>query len=190
MDEAAKQVTGDVFDPLPESPGRQRREDHHYRRQGVRAIFLFFDPLRGWRRVSSRESRARQDWGEEVRRLVEEDYPEADEITLVCDNLNTHDIASLYTAFPAETAHRISRKLRLELTPRHGSWLNMAESELGVLSRQCLDRRFSSCEQMEEEISQWNADRNATGTGAQWRFTTADARVKLRRLYPLHDILE
>jgi hypothetical protein len=190
MDEAAKQVTGDVFDPLPESPGHRQREDHHYRRQGVRAIFLFFDPLRGWRRVSSRESRTRQDWGEEVRRLVEEDYPEADEITLVCDNLNTHDIASLYTAFPAETAHRISRKLRLEFTPRHGSWLNMAESELSVLSRQCLDRRFSSCQQMDEEISQWNADRNATGTGAQWRFTTADARVKLRRLYPLHDILE
>lgn len=188
MDEAAKQITSDVEPALPMSPGRPRREDHHYQRQGVRALFLFFDPLRGWRRVSSREGRTRWDWAEEVRRLLEDDYPAAKRVTLVCDNLNTHDIASLYTAFDASTAHALSRRLRLEHTPRHGSWLNMAEMELSILTRQCIGRRFTSSDRMDSSISAWQAERNANHCGATWRFTTADARIKLRSLYPTHDI--
>jgi hypothetical protein len=188
MDEAAKQITSDLEPALPMSPGRLRREDHHYERQGVRAVFLFFDPLRGWRRVHSREGRTRWDWAEEVRALLEEDYPAAKRVTLVCDNLNTHDIASLYVAFDAPTAHRLARRLRIEHTPRNGSWLNMAEMELSVLTRQCIGRRFASAKKMDDAIAAWQAERNQRGTGAQWRFTTADARIKLQRLYPTTDI--
>lgn len=189
MDEAAKQIISDVEPALPMSPGRARREDHHYQRQGVRAVFLFFDPLRGWRRVHSREGRTRWDWAEEVRQLLEQDYPQAERVTLVCDNLNTHDIASLYTAFDAPTAHRLARRLRLEHTPRNGSWLNMAEMELSVLTRQCIGRRFNSAEQMDEAIAAWQTSRNQTAQGAQWQFTTENARIKLQRLYPKDDIL-
>lgn len=188
MDEAAKQITSDVEPALPMGPGRLRREDHHYERQGTRAVFLFFDPLRGWRRVSSQEGRTRWDWAEEVRQLLEEDYPHAEVVTLVCDNLNTHDIASLYTAFDAETAHRLARRLRLQHTPRNGSWLNMAEMELSVLTRQCMGRRFQSAEQMDQALAAWQARRNRLGQGAQWRFATSDARIKLQRLYPTHDV--
>ena len=188
MDEAAKQITGDVEPALPMSPGQPRREDHHYERKGVRAIFIFFDPLRGWRRVRSREGRTRWDWAEEVRWLLEKDYPQAKRVTLVCDNLNTHDIASLYTAFDAETAHCLAKRLRLEHTPRNGSWLNMAEMELSVLTRQCIGRRFQSAERMEEAMSAWQSERNEASLGARWRFTTNEARIKLHRLYPQHDI--
>jgi DDE superfamily endonuclease len=185
MDEAAKQMTADVEPALPVAPGQPRREDHHYRRIGVRAIFLFFDPLRGWRRVVSRESRRRVDWAQEVKRLIDDDYPKAELITLVCDNLNTHDIASLYTAFDASTAHRLSRKIELVHTPRNGSWLNMAEMELSILSRQCINRRFDSASQMEEHIEAWQSQRNKKKLGANWRFTTSDARIKLKSLYPV-----
>lgn len=188
MDEASKQITSDIDPALPMSPGRPRREDHHYQRQGVRAPFMFFDPLRGWRRVSSREGRTRWDWAEEVRRLLEEDYPCAKRVTLVCDNLNTHDIASLYTAFDAPTAHRFAQRLRLEHTPCHGSWLNMAEMELSVLTRQCIGRRFASADRMDVAIAAWQAERNGKRLGASWRFTTANARIKLRSLYPNPDI--
>jgi len=188
MDEAAKQITSDVEPALPMSPGRVRREDHHYKRQGVRAVFLFFDPLRGWRRVVSREGRTRWDWAEEVRQLLEEDYPQAEVVTLVCDNLNTHDIASLYTAFDAPTAHRLASRLRLAHTPRNGSWLNMAEMELSVLSRQCLDRRFANPQRMDEALAAWQNQRNQLEQGANWRFTANDARIKLQRLYPTHDV--
>ncbi len=188
MDEAAKQITSDVNPALPMTPGQPRREDHHYHRKGVRALFLFFNPLAGWRRVSTRESRTRVDWADEIRRLLDEDYPTAKRVTLVCDNLNTHDIASLYTAFDAETAHRLAKRLRIEHTPRNGSWLNMAEMELSVLSRQCIDRRFESAEQMEAAIGAWQSHRNKTTTAARWRFKTKDARTKLHSLYPKHDI--
>ena len=187
MDEAAKQVTADVDPALPMTPGRPRREDHHYQRKDVQAIFLFFDPLRGWRRVISRDSRTRVDWAEEIRRLLEEDYPDATRVTLVCDNLNTHGIASLYAAFPPETAHRLARRLRIQHTPRNGSWLNMAEMELSVLSRQCLNRRFADVAEMQQEIVAWQTDRNRTGLGANWRFTTDEARLKLKGLYPAYD---
>ena len=187
MDEAAKQVLADVDPALPMSPGRPRREDHHYERKDVQAIFLFFDPLRGWRRVTSRDRRTRIDWAEEIRRLLDEDYPDAARVTLVCDNLNTHGIASLYTAFPPETARRLARRLRIQHTPRNGSWLNMAEMELSVLSRQCLNRRFASVAEMRREIAAWQQDRNRAGLGANWRFTNEEARVKLKGLYPLTD---
>ncbi len=184
MDEAAKQVTSDLEEGLPMMPGQARCEDHHYQREGVQALFAFFDPLRGWRRVTSRDQRARGDWAEEVRHLLEIDCPDARLVTLVCDNLNTHDVASLYARFDAATAHRLARRLRLVHTPRNGSWLNMAEIELSILTRQCLNRRFASVEEMRKSIAAWEKLRNNAGSGANWRFTTADARIKLKSLYP------
>lgn len=187
MDEAAKEVRADVEPALPLRPGQPRREDHHYARQGVQAVFCFFDPIRGWRRVTSRDSRTRVDWAHEVRRLLEEDYPDAEVVTLVCDNLNTHHLGSLYAAFDAATAHRLARRLRLVHTPRNGSWLNVAEMELSVLTRQCLDRRFGSADEMRAAMAAWQEARNRSGAGARWRMTTADARIKLRGLYPVAD---
>jgi hypothetical protein len=187
MDEASKQVVADVEPALPMSPGQPRREDHPYRREGVRALFLFFDPIAGWRRVAGGPSRTRVDWAEQIRILLEVDYPDAERVTLVCDNLNTHDIASLYEAFDAPTANRLARRLRLVHTPRHGSWLNMAEMELSILARQCIGRRFDSVEELDRAIAAWQEERNRLGLGARWRFTTADARIKLRGLYPVQE---
>ena len=184
MDEASKQLLRGEHPVLAPAPGQPGKEDYHYERQGVQALFLFFDPLRGWRRVSCRDSRTKVDWAEEVRRLLEEDYPQAGKVTLVCDNLNTHHIASLYEAFPAEQAHRLARRLELHYTPRSGSWLNVAEIELSVLARQCLDRRIATAEALGQEVGAWQQARNADGSRVQWRFTTADARIKLRHLYP------
>ncbi|MCA8989339.1 MAG: IS630 family transposase [Planctomycetaceae bacterium] len=185
MDEASKQVVADVEPALPMCVGQPRREDHHYERKDVRALFLFFDPIGGWRRVSNRRSRTREDWAEEVRTLIEVDYAHAEQITLVMDNLNTHDIASFYATFDAALAHRLARKLRIVQTPRNGSWLNMAEIELSILSRQCLNRRFNSVEQMQREIEAWQTERNDHQLGANWRFTTSNARTKLKSLYPI-----
>lgn len=187
MDEASKQVVSDVDPALPMSPGHPRREDHHYERKDVVALFMFFNPVQGWRRVSSRVSRTRDDWAREVQQLLDVDYPQAELVTLVCDNLNTHDIASLYATFDAETAHRLARRLRLIHTPRNGSWLNMAEMELSILTRQCIGRRFDSTAVMETAIEQWQNSRNEKALGASWQFTTADARIKLKGLYPEND---
>lgn len=184
MDEASKQVVADVESALPMAPGRPRREDHHYERKGVRSLFLFTDPIRGWRRVAPRDARTRLEWAEEVRRLLDEDYPDAKRVTLVCDNLNTHDVASLYFAFDAATAHRLARRLRIEYTPRNGSWLNVAEIELSLLVRQCIGRRFDSAEEMDAAIAAWQRSRNAEAHPTNWRFTTEDARTKLAGLYP------
>ena len=180
MDEASKQLLEDEQAPEPMAPGQPVREDYHYERRGVEALFMFFDPIRGWRRVSVRDSRTRTDWAEEIRRLLEEDYPHARRVKLVCDNLNTHSIASLYEAFPAEQA----RRLEIHHTPRNGSWLNVAEIELSVLSRQCLDRRIGSSAQLARETKAWEAARNADGSKVIWRFTTDDARMRLWHLYP------
>lgn len=187
MDEASKQVVSDVEPALPMSPGCPRREDHHYARRDVRAMFLFVDPLRGWRRVHGRDSRKRHDWAHEIQQLLDVDYPRAQLITLVCDNLNTHDIASLYATFDAQTAHRLTQRLRIVHTPRNGSWLNLAEMELSILGRQCLNRRFDNTAQMDRAIVAWQRARNHQRLGANWRFTTADARIKLKRLYPMTD---
>jgi hypothetical protein len=184
MDEASKQLLRDEQPADPLAPGRPAREDYHYERCGVQAIFMFFDPLRGWRRVSCRDSRMRVDWAEEIRRLLDEDYPQAKKIKLVCDNLNTHAIASLYEAFSAEEAHRLRQRLEIHYTPRSGSWLNIAEIELGALSRQCLDRRIGSVQQLTTELAAWQNQRNADASSVQWRFTTPDARIRLRHLYP------
>jgi DDE superfamily endonuclease len=184
MDEASTQLLGDTESPLPMEPGKPLREDYHYTRGGVQSIFMFFAPLLGWRRVSASVRRTREDWAREIKRLVDEDFPHARKIKLVCDNLNTHHIASLYETFPAAEAHRLARKLEIHYTPRNGSWLNVAEIELAILSRQCLGRRIPDVATLEKELAAWNAQRNLTASKVNWQFTTADARVKLRRLYP------
>lgn len=189
MDEASRQLLEDLLEPLPMAPGRVRRVDDKYQRHGTQALLMFYNPISGWRRIGCRDSRTRRDWAEEVRQLLEVDYPDADHVTLVCDNLNTHDMASLYHTFDAETAGRLRQRLRLVFTPKNGSWLNMAEMELSVLSRQCLGRqRFATAEKMTEAVTAWSEDRNRRGCGTNWQFTTNDARIKLRRLYPLPDI--
>ena len=190
MDEASRQLLSDLFEPLPMKPGTPKRVDDKYQRHGVRSLLMFYNPIDGWRRVGCRESRTRLDWAEEVRQLLEEDYPDAATVTLVCDNLNTHDVASLYHTFDAETAGRLRRRLKLVFTPKNGSWLNMAEIELSILSRQCVgNRRFESAAAIDAAIAAWQSDRNKLRRGTDWRFTTADARIKLKSLYPKHDVL-
>ncbi len=184
MDEAAKQLLRDEVPPLPMQIGQPIREDYHYERRGVQAIFMFFDPIRGWRRTAARDSRTRVDWAEEVRTLLDQDYPHASRVKLVCDNLNTHGIASLYEAFPAEEAHRLARRLQIHHTPRNGSWLNVAEIELSVLGRQCLDRRIDSALSLSNELQAWSTARNNDEAKVHWRFTTRDARRILCHLYP------
>jgi hypothetical protein len=195
MDEASRQILSDVSDPLPprpkrgDKPGTWKRVDDKYVRQGVRSLLLFYNPITGWRRIGCRDSRTRVDWAEEVRRLLEEDYPQAETVTLVCDNLNTHSLGSLYHTFDAETAGRLRRRLHLVFTPKNGSWLNMAEQELSILSRQCLrSQRFGAAAALDEAVGAWSDDRNTRRCGTNWRFTTADARIKLHSLYPQHDI--
>jgi hypothetical protein len=184
MDEASKQLLRDTATSVPMAPGRPAREDYHYERRGVQALFMFFDPLRGWRRVSCQDSRTRVDWAEEVRHLLDEDYPQARRVKLVCDNLNTHSIASLYEAFPAAEAHRLARRLEIHYTPRNGSWLNVAEIELSVLARQCLDQRLGSAAELRTQVEAWVEERNADEAGVRWRFTTDQARIRLHHLYP------
>ena len=184
MDEASKQLLRDVTPPVPPAAGRPAREDYQYERRGTRSLFCFFDPIRGWRRVAVEDSRTAADWAEQVRILLEVDYPRARKVKLVCDNLNTHTTAALYAAFPAEQARALARRLDIHHTPVHGSWLNVAEIELSVLARQCLDRRIDTAEQLKSEIAGWVEERNADKSGVRWRFTTPDARVKLRHLYP------
>ena len=188
MDEAARQLLSDVFDPLPIKPGKPKRVDDKYDRHGTCSLFMFYDPIAGWRRVGCRDSRTAFDWAHEIQHLLEVDYPDAERITLVCDNLNTHNISSLYKAFDAETAGRLRRRLNLVQTPVNGSWLNIAEMELSVMSRQCLgQRRFKTKAEMETALRAWEASRNALKAGTRWQFTTADARVKLKALYPIPD---
>jgi hypothetical protein len=188
MDESSRQLLEDLHEPLPMKPGRPRRVDDKYVRHGTQSLLMFYDPLRGWRRVTASDHRTRHDWAREVRRLLEEDYPEARQITLVCDNLNTHRIASLYHAFDAPLAHQLRRRLRLVHTPKNGSWLNMAEMELSLLSRQCLGkRRLQTAAMLQNTIHAWQSSRNAQHCGTRWQFTTQDARIKLRSLYPVQD---
>jgi hypothetical protein len=187
MDEASRQILSDRVEPLPMKPGRAKRQDDKYARHGVRALLMFYNPLDGWRRVGCRASRTRTDWAEEVQSLLEKDYPDAEIVTLVCDNLNTHDIASLYHTFDAERAGRLRKRLRLCHTPKNGSWLNMAEMELSILSRQCLNQRFAGAAELDAAVQAWETRRNRAKNGANWRFTTHDARIKLKALYPLTD---
>jgi hypothetical protein len=184
MDEASKQLLRNDREPLRLACGRPAREDYHYERRGTQAVFCFFDPVRGWRRVSCQDSRTAVDWAEQIRILLEEDYPKARKVKLVCDNLNTHTTAALYEAFDAAHARALARRLEIHYTPVHGSWLNVAEIELSVLARQCLNRRIGSAAELRREVAVWQDERNADGSRVQWRFTTADARIKLRHLYP------
>lgn len=184
MDEAAKELRRHEREPLPLEPGSPVREDYHYERRGTQAIFVFVDPIRGWRRVERSDHRTRLDWAEQIRKLLEEDYPQARRVKLVCDNLNVHHVASLYEAFPAEQARRLARRLTIVHTPRNGSWLNVAEIELSVLSRQALNDRIGSPEELHARLKAWEAERNAEHARIQWRFTTADARIRMRSIYP------
>ena len=184
MDEAAKELHGQTRAPLPMTCGKPLREDDKYERHGSCAIFMFLDPHSGWRRSAARARRTRVDWAQELRQLLEEDYPHARKIHLVCDNLNTHHIASLYEAFPAEQAHRLARRLEITHTPRNGSWLNVAEIELSILPKQCTDRRIADQSTLHREIQRWTQARNEKASKVNWHFTTPDARNKLRHLYP------
>lgn len=184
MDEASKQLLRNDRPPVPIAPGRPAREDYHYERRGTQALFCFFDPIRGWRRVACCDSRTAVDWAEQIRILLEEDYPKARKVKLVCDNLNTHTTAALYEAFPAQQARSLAQRLEIHYTPVHGSWLNVAEIELSVLSRQCLNRRIGSTQQLRSEVAAWVQERNADKSRVVWQFKTADARIKLRHLYP------
>ncbi len=184
MDELSKQLVGETRVPVPAASGRPARVDYEYERHGTSNLFLFVEPLRGWRQVMVTERRTKQDWAHAIQALVDVHYPDAERIVLVLDNLNTHGIGSLYEAFPPEEARRISRKLELHYTPKHGSWLNIAEIELSVLGRQCLDRRIPDPADLEHEVTTWMVERNIKQRTVDWRFTTADARIKLKRLYP------
>lgn len=184
MDESSKQLIADVQDPLPLKAGQVERQDCNYQRLGVSNLFLAFEPAQGQREVTVTDRRGKAEWAVYVKHIVEDLYPQAEVITLVCDQLNTHTLSALYATFPAAEAHRLARKLHLVYTPKHGSWLNMAEIEFSALSHQCTDRRFDSREHLEQEVAAWKQARNAAHTSVRWRFTTADARIKLASLYP------
>jgi hypothetical protein len=184
LDETSKQLIGEVRTPLPPEPGHPAREDYEYQRNGVANLFVVTEPLRGWRYVTVTDQRTAIDFARVIKDLVDVRYPEAERIILVMDNLNTHTIASLYQAFPPAEAHRLAERLEIHHTPPHGSWLNMAEIEFSVLARQCLDRRIPDKSMLAGAVALWEAKRNLAGTRIVWRFTTADARTKLLRLYP------
>jgi len=184
MDETTKQCTREVRAPIKAKPGYPERYDVEYERNGVGHLLLFYSPLENWRRVQVADNHAAGEWAEGVRRLVEEDYADAERITLVMDNLSTHTGASLYKRFAPEKARAILDKLELVYTPKHGSWLNMAECEFSVLARQCLDQRIEDMDRLTKQIRAWQSKRNMNTTPADWRFTTEDARIKLKRLYP------
>ncbi len=184
MDELHKQLLGAVTPPLPLLAGQPQRDDYEYVRHGTANLFMLCEPLRGWRAVTVTQRRTKIDWAHCIKELVDVHYPDAARIVLVLDNLSTHTTASLYEAFPPAEARRIAERLEIHYTPKHGSWLNTAEIELSVLCRQCLDRRIEDRATLTEEVAVWNEERNATGKGVDWRFTTADARIKLKHLYP------
>jgi DDE superfamily endonuclease len=184
LDEASKQLIGEVIEPIAAGPGQPERFDYEYTRNGTANLFMVSMPLLGWRAVKVTERRTAVDFAEVIRWPVEEVHEEAEKVVLVMDNLNTHKLASLYEAFPPEQARRIAERLEIHHTPKHGSWLNMAEIELSVLTRQCLDRRIETREELETEVAAWEEGRNERMVEVKWRFTTADARIKLRRLYP------
>ena len=184
MDESSRQLLGDVREPLEPLPCRVKKVDHEYTRNGTANLFMLSEPLAGWRQVKVTERRTRVDWAHLIRELCDHHYPEAEKIVLVMDNLNTHCGASLYEAFPAAEARRLYERLEIHYTPRHGSWLNMAEIELSVLQRQCLRRRLPDAQSLQEEVTAWSTERNKSVMKVDWQFTTSDARIKLKHLYP------
>ncbi len=184
LDELCKQLIGEIRKPIPVEPGQPLRYDHEYKRNGVANLFMAFEPLAGKRYVEATEHRTKVDFAKFICNLVEEKYPESQKIILVMDNLNTHTPASLYELFEPAEAKRIADRMEIHYTPKHGSWLNMAEIELGVLSGQCLSRRIESITEIKNEVASWESDRNKRESKVNWRFTTPNARIKLKRLYP------
>ena len=185
LDEAAKHLLGEVREPLPARPGCLERVDGEYTRQGTAALFMLSQPLAGQRHVFVRAQRTRVDFAQVIKTLCDELHPQTDKIVLVLDQLNTHGLASLYAAFPPQEARRLAERLEIHHTPKHGSWLNMAEIELSVLARQCLDERMDNQAHLAAQVAAWQHVRNHAATKVDWRFTTSDARVKLKRLYPI-----
>jgi hypothetical protein len=190
MDEMSKQLIAEIAQPLGDAPGRVRRADYEYERKGTCNLFLFFEPLRGWRHVWVTPRRRKVEWAHCVKELLEVYYPQAVKMRLICDNLNTHTGGALYEAFPAAVAKRLCERLEFHPTPKHGSWLNMAETELSVLSGQCLDRRLDDAEVVSAEVSAWEKARNEAEAKVRWRFTTDKARIKLEKLYPVFELVE
>ena len=184
VDETSKQLIEEVRHPIVIEPGQPERYDTEYKRNGVVNLFMGFEPLQGERFVQVTQQRTKIDFAHYIKRLVDERYPDAQTIVIVMDNLNTHTKASLYEAFPPVEAKRIADKIEIHYTPKHGSWLNMAEIELSHLSRQCLDRRLESPERLKQEVNAWMNERNLKQTKMDWRFTVENARIKLKRLYP------
>ncbi len=188
FDESSKQLIAETREPIPMKQGEVQRFDTEYERNGTANLFMFFEPLGNWRYVEVTEQRTKIEFAPCMKALVDDFLPDAQLIHVVMDNLNTHKLASLYEAFPAQEAHRIARQLQLHYTPKHGSWLNMAEIELSILSRQCLSQRIPEKQTLEDEVKAWHTDRNTSGATINWRFTTKDARIKLKRLYPSFDV--
>ena len=184
MDETSKQLTAETRRPIPAAPGRAERYDYEYERNGVCNLFMFFEPLAGKRHVSITDRSTKVDWAIQIKQLLDVHYPNAQKVTLVMDNLNTHTGASLYEVFEPSEARRLLDRLHIHYTPKHGSWLNMAEIELSVLSRQCLDRRIPDKGTLEMEVAAWQSRRNTAEAKVDWRFTNDKARIKLKRLYP------
>ncbi len=184
LDETNRQLIEETRQAVPVRPGRSRRTDYEYRRRGVVNLFMMFEPLAAKRQVKLSQQRTRKDWAECIRDLVDVHYPEAEKIVLVEHNLNTHSVGSLYETFSPEEARRLAEKVELHYTPKHGSWLNMAEIEIGVLSRQCLSQYIPTEEKMRREVRAWEQKRNQANATVGWQFTTGDARIKLKRLYP------
>jgi hypothetical protein len=184
LDECSKQLVAETRVPLPAEPGQPARHDYEYERHGTANLFMLFEPLAGKRHVEVTGRRTAVDFARVVRDLLDARHPGAEKVVLVMDNLNTHKLASLYQAFPPEEARRLVERLEIHHTPKHGSWLNMAEIELSALATQCLDRRIADQDALAREVAAWQDARNAAGSTVDWRFTTADARIKLKRLYP------
>lgn len=187
LDECSKQLIGEVREPLPPKPGHVAKEDSEYERKGTANVFMAVEPLAGQRTTQVTDRRTRVDWARFVQVLLVSVYPLAKKVVLVMDNLNTHGIASLYEAFAPEVARALAERLEIHYTPKHGSWLNMAETELSVLAGQCLDRRIDDREWMAREVAAWQTARNASQARINWQFKTANARIKLKRLYPSFD---
>jgi len=185
MDEKPYQLLGEARDPIPMQSGEPKRIDNEYVRNGTCSIFIFTEPLAGFRHVSARERRTKLDWAHEVKELLTVHYPNTPKVCLVMDNLNTHNLSSLYEAFEPQEARALAKRLEIHYTPKHGSWLNIAEIELSVLSSQCLSRRIDSLTKLNSQASIWEHDRNQNQKSVDWQFTTADARTKLKRLYPV-----
>jgi len=184
LDELQKQLVAEILAPLRPRPGQPERYDCHYRRAGVGQLFLIVEPLRGWRHVEVRQHKTAADWAEVIRTLLTKHYPRARRVRLVMDNLNTHALGALYESFEPAEARALCERLELHFTPKHASWLNMAEIELSALSRQCLNRRLDNLDTVRREVLVWEKQRNREHAKIRWHFTTANARIKLRRLYP------